>query len=107
LIHLFEQLKLCKNEEWISERSQNKAVLLTQYLITGETVFYENQLVLNKLLCGLDVDSVLDLSIKLSKKDLTEAQGLLEAVIAYWKILKNTSIDGLRETFCREMENCF
>lgn len=99
LIHLFEQLKLCKNEEWTSNRNQSKAVLLTQFLISGKAVFYENELVLNKLLCGLEVDAVIDISIKLSKKEKTEANDLLKAVIAYWKVLKNTSIDGLRETF--------
>lgn len=99
LIHLFEELNLCKNEEWISKKSQTKAVLITQHLITGSTVFFENDLALNKILCGLEVDAVIDLTIRLTKKDLKEAKGLLEAVIGYWKILKNTSIDGLRETF--------
>ncbi|MEC4004862.1 contractile injection system tape measure protein [Flavobacterium sp. SUN052] len=99
LIHLFEQLKLCNNEKWTSKRNQYKAVLLTQYLITGNTVFFENQLVLNKLLCGLEVDAVIDLTVKLSRKDINEAIGLLKAVIGYWVILKNSSIEGLRETF--------
>jgi|GEM_PF-1990152 len=99
LIHLFEELNLCKNEEWISKKSQTKAVLITQYLITGSTVFFENDLALNKILCGLEVDAVIDLTIRITKKDIKEAKGLLEAVIGYWKVLKNTSIDGLRETF--------
>lgn len=99
LIHLFEQLKLCKNEEWTSKRNQCKAVLITQYLITGSTVFFENDLVLNKIICGLEADAVIDVAIKLSAKEIREAKGLLEAVIGYWKALKNSSIDGLRETF--------
>lgn len=99
LIPLFEELKLCTNEAWTSKRNQQKAVLLTQFLISGKTVFNENDLVLNKIVCGLEIDAVLDLNIQLTKNDLNEANGLLEAVIKYWKTLKNTSIDGLRETF--------
>lgn len=99
LIHLFERLKLYKDKEWTSNRNHHKAILISQYLVTGQTLFFENELVLNKIICGLAPDSVINTRIKLSKKDIAEADAMLESVIAYWKVLKNTSTDGLRETF--------
>lgn len=99
LIYLFERLNLYKDQEWTSKRNHHKAILISQYLITGQSVFFENELVLNKIICGLEPFAVINTQIKLSKKDIAEANVMLESVIAYWKMLKNTSIEGLRETF--------
>lgn len=101
LIYLFERLKLYKDKKWTSKRNQHKAVLISQYLITGQLVFFESDLVLNKIICGLEPDSAIDIRIRLSKKDIVEADAMLESVIAYWKVLKSTSTDGLRETFLK------
>ncbi|MFT3794686.1 contractile injection system tape measure protein [Flavobacterium sp.] len=96
---LFEQTGLCQDNHWTSEPSQHKAVLLTQYLVSGETVFFENELALNKILCGLPVESVINTQLQLSDDEKQKCHQLLEAVNEHWKAMNGSSIVALRETF--------
>ncbi len=96
---LFAQLDLFENEEWSNHNSQHKAVLLSQYLITGHDEFYENELLLNKILCGMPVESVINTKLKISKKEKEKCLDLLESVIEYWKPMNGSSVEALRETF--------
>lgn len=96
---LFEQLNWCENEKWLSKTNQHKAILLLHYLITGNQNYFENELILNKILCGFSITEVVNTKLKLSKKELEKANSLLLAVLEYWKILGETSVEALRETF--------
>jgi hypothetical protein len=96
---LFEQLELTKNDIWTSKTSQHKAILLTQFLIRGETKIAENVLVLNKILCGFPIENVVNTQLEITPKEIEKCESLLNAVIEHWKILGDTSITGLRETF--------
>jgi hypothetical protein len=96
---LFEQLDLTKNDIWIIKTSQHKAILLTQFLISGETKIGENELVLNKILCGFPIENVVNTQLEITQKEIEKCESLLHAVIEHWKILGDTSIAGLRETF--------
>lgn len=99
LPNLFQKLNLCKDEVWKNNQSQHKAILLTQYLVTGQEVFFENELVLNKLMCGFPIESVVNTKQKISRKEKETCKDLLSAVIEHWKVLKGTSTEALRETF--------
>ncbi|QKJ61851.1 contractile injection system tape measure protein [Flavobacterium sp. M31R6] len=96
---LFEQLELTKNDIWTSKMSQHKAILLTQFLISGETKIGENELVLNKILCGFPIENVVNTQLEITPKEIEKCESLLNAVIEHWKILGDTSVAGLRETF--------
>lgn len=96
---LFEQLDLTENDIWTTKISQHKAILLTQFLINGETRIGENELVLNKILCGFPIKNVVNTQLKITPKEIEKCESLLNAVIEHWKILSDTSIAGLRETF--------
>ncbi|PZX95188.1 hypothetical protein DOS84_01060 [Flavobacterium aquariorum] len=96
---LFEQLDLTKNDIWTTKISQHKAILLTQFLINGETKIGENELVLNKILCGFQIENVVHTQLEITPKEIEKCESLLNAVIEHWKILGDTSIAGLRETF--------
>jgi hypothetical protein len=76
-----------------------KAVLLLHYLATGSTNAAEFQVALPKVLCGMEISTPLSLDVVLTQDMLSEADDLLASVITHWTILKNTSIDGLRESF--------
>lgn len=98
----FEDLGLVNEGEFISEAARGRAVLLLHYLATGETTAAEFDLALQKVLCGYPADETLETSVKLTKREKSESEKLLKAVIGYWEPLKNTSIAGLRGTFlCR------
>ncbi|MBB6250759.1 contractile injection system tape measure protein [Nitrospirillum iridis] len=76
-----------------------RAVHLLQYLVDGRLDRPEPDLVLNKLLCGLDPAAPVGPTLDATPDDLALCDGLLGAVIAHWPIIKNSSVAALRETF--------
>jgi hypothetical protein len=81
-----------------------RGVHLLQYLVTGantEEGVPEHELVLNKLLCGLQIADPLAWQGTLDAADVSTVDGLLQAIIQQWKVLGGTRPDGLRQTFLR------
>jgi hypothetical protein len=76
----------------------NKALALLNYIVYGHNDLAEFECVLSKILCGLEVSSVVK-SYRLSDDEKQEADELLMAVITHWQVLKNTSVQGLRTSF--------
>ncbi|MCE4554331.1 contractile injection system tape measure protein [Roseateles cellulosilyticus] len=76
-----------------------RAALLLQALATGQAAAPEPTLLLNKLLCGLPLDTPLPRAIELTAAEAAAVDGLLGAVIQHWRILGQTSVAGLRQTF--------
>ncbi len=95
----FEGLDIFKDGKFINEDARGRAVLLLNYLATGETGAAEFDLTLQKILCGHPMEDTLPAAIKLSRKEKTESDNLLSTVINYCEPLKNTSIEGFRSTF--------
>ncbi len=75
------------------------ALCLLHYCITGHTNPAEFELFFPKILCGVKPETVIDISEAIDEKFLKEADEMLASVIEYWSILKDTSINGLREAF--------
>jgi hypothetical protein len=97
---LFVQLDLCENDGiWKNKKSQHKAILLTQYLVKSEEKINESDLILNKILCGLAIEKVVNVTLKISKKEKDKCNNLLEAILEYWKVMHSSSIEALQETF--------
>jgi hypothetical protein len=92
----FKKLQLL-NDQQISD--VNVAVCLVHYLLTGREHPAEFELGISKLLCGLEIDAPVDTSAYLSDAQKFEANELLLSVIEYWQVLKDTSVEGLRESF--------
>lgn len=99
LNNLFQNLKLLKGTKFKNFKSQSKAVLLLHYLATAKERFGDYEMVLPKFLCGMPANLPMDHTLKLSKKERKEANGLLQAAIDHWVALGTTSPDGLREGF--------
>lgn len=96
---LFERLGFIDSGKFSNSSSESKAVHLLQYLCSGIMEAGEHEMVLNKILCGLELGKPIEKKVELTDEDRAIADGLLEAVIQQWSIIKNTSIDGLRESF--------
>ena len=47
----------------------------------------------------MEIADVVNTDIRLSSEQKEESQLLLESVIEHWAVLKNTSVDGLRNSF--------
>jgi hypothetical protein len=75
--------------------------LIIQYCVSGHSDIAEYELVLPKILCGLDIETPVNTNIRLTEEQMSEANEMLQALIEYWSVLKNTSIDGLRESFLK------
>ncbi|MCH6236261.1 contractile injection system tape measure protein [Cognataquiflexum rubidum] len=99
LAGLFGNLQLTENGKFVAESDQSLAARMLQFLVFGENELSENFYPLNKILCGMGVSQVLGVEIDISQEFKIEGEELLQAVIGHWSFLKNTSIDGLRETF--------
>jgi len=78
-----------------------KAIVLLNYLATGETLTAEYDATLFKILCGVDIDAPIPSVVVTTVDDLAEADNLLHAVVGHWDALGSTSIDGLRESFLK------
>lgn len=70
-----------------------------QYLATGEVNYSDDELPLNKLLCGLAFDEPVAVDFVLTKKEKIFSDGLISAMIKNWPDLKNTSITSVRDTY--------
>ena len=78
----------------------DKAVCMTGFLAKGNTFIHESELVLPKILCGLEPDSPVDMELFTADERVFQETGqLIESAIEYWDVLKNTSVEGLRESF--------
>lgn len=96
----FERIALTgKDKKFVSEEAKLRSPLLLQYLVTAQPEEQEHNLVLNKILCGLTHADVIPLTIELTEIEKQTAEGLLHAVIQQWDKLKNTSVQGFRESF--------
>lgn len=96
LTMLFERLDLAKSGEM---KDAGTAMALQHYLVTGQEGPVEFLVALPKVLCGWPLENNIALPGNLDDSMKLEAGQLLESVIGHWGILKNTSVEGLRESF--------
>ena len=99
LPRFFENAGLIRDKTFISDRHRMHAAFLIQKMVEPSRKFYENILVLNKLLCGIPLSATVDIKQKLTKNEKQEIIDLLDSVIANWTALKNTTTGGFREAF--------
>jgi hypothetical protein len=76
-----------------------KGIYLLNYLGNGNMQSKEYQLVLEKLLCGMPIQEPLEAAPEFTNAETIESEELLHSVLEHWKQLKNTSLNGLRESF--------
>lgn len=93
---LFEKLGLTENGKIINPEL---ATLIIQYGVSGISQIEEYDLVLPKILCGLDIDFPIETNIEINKDQISEVDLMLSALISHWSALGDTSVAGLRETF--------
>lgn len=97
---LFEQLDLCDvSGNWTTKVNQHKAILLTQFLVYGLEKVQESDLLLNKILCGFPMKAIVNVKLKISKKEKEKCNNLLEAVKEHWKVMNDSSVEALQQTF--------
>jgi hypothetical protein len=99
LPRLFEQFGWVEEGEFINLDAAEHGVHCVQFLVNESSSSPEYQLVLNKLLCGIEPEMPIRRSIELTPEEQEQLENLLHAITQHWKPLANTSIAGLRESF--------
>lgn len=101
LTRLFEKLSFVKNGEFVYPEFKNRAVYLLQYLVFNETEFPEYELVLNKILAGMEPEDHLEFFITLTEEEKELAGSLLHGLMNNWEKVKNSTPEGIQETFLK------
>jgi len=95
----FGTMGLVENKSFRSESAKERAVLLLQHLVTGESEWPEHELLLNKILCGWPLFDPVARWIDLTEQEQHESFELLQSVIGHWSALKGTSVPGFQQSF--------
>jgi hypothetical protein len=93
---LFEKLGITENGIIINP---DLAALTIQYCVSGTSEIEEYELVLPKILCGLTIDFPVNTNIEILEEQKSESELMLHSLIGHWPVLKDTSVEGLREAF--------
>jgi hypothetical protein len=100
LRYFFEGLNLLNHDLGFNSRyNAFKAIHLLQYIVTGEEGAMENELMLNKILCGIGITEPVPKSIPLSAEEKEECIHLINTILERWKALKTRNPAALRETY--------
>jgi hypothetical protein len=99
LQNFFKATGIMEAATFKNDLCKQKAAHLLQYLAGGQQQLPEYIMPLNKILCGLSNQEHIDRFMPVEKAALKEADELLQAVITHWVVLKNTSTEGLQQTF--------
>jgi len=84
---------------WKDAAAAARAPHLLQWLVDGGGSAPEQEMALNKVLCGLSVATPLDATIDLTEQERALGDALLHAMLAHWSALAGSSVEALRETF--------
>ena len=99
LDRFFQMLNMTEKGAFKTEGDAVRAVHLIQYLVTGSNETPEYELLLNKILCGVNLSIPVPLQIELTDKEMETSDLMLNGVMQNWKKIKSSSIDAMREGF--------
>jgi len=99
LPRLFAMLNLTEQNAFRDSTSAMRAVHLLQFMVNQSVDSPEYQLVLNKILCGVKPGVPIERRIVITTDERQAIEGMLRSMIQHWKVVGNTSIAGLRESF--------
>ncbi|MBV4360546.1 contractile injection system tape measure protein [Pinibacter aurantiacus] len=95
----FKNMHLLEDKKFKSISHAMQAMYLIAYLAEGATKHKEYLLQFNKILTGFAVTDPVAHMPRLPSGYKKEADALLTAIIENWKALRNTSINGFRQSF--------
>lgn len=99
LTSLFSRLGLLDNGQFFDDNTRIKAVYLMCYSVYGTLSLLDSNLILLKVLAGLDLTVSLPPISEIGDNEKETIGIMLSAVINHWTSIGNTSVEGLRESF--------
>ena len=95
----FDHFKWLEEDSALKDEHRIKAVQTVHFCATGREDFFEAEMILEKYICGLGLDTPIPAESFLNKEIIGEANHMLKEVLRHWGVLKNTSLEGLRQMF--------
>jgi len=96
---LFELMKLTNNNVFKNKKQNHKAVIALEYMVQGSDNYFETNLVLNKIMCGIKLNEFVNCDVELREEKKELIDGLIKGMITNWKTIGNTSVNGFRQSF--------
>ena len=95
----FAALGLVEQGKFKGQQAEERAVQLLQYLATGLTEFEEWDLSLNKVLCGVPMNTPIAPSFVITLEEEEMVNKLINGTIFNWEKMRGTRLETFRETF--------
>ena len=95
----FAALGLVEQGKFKGQQAEERAVQLLQYLATGLTSFEEWDLSLNKVLCGVSLNTPISPNLELTTEEEELVRKLINGTIFNWEKMRGTRLETFRETF--------
>lgn len=101
---LFRRLELMEATTWVDAAAQARAVFVLQYMVNfqewnAHEEPSEHLLMLNKVLCGLPIETVVTLNSPLTTVEKENGELVLKAAMQNWKAMAKTSVQGFQNSF--------
>lgn len=98
LEQLFHERGLLEDRSFRSLEARDRALHLIGFITYGRVDVAEYELVLAKVLCGVELEEPLE-PVQLEDEDVAACDVLLRAVLEHWTALRSSSPKWLREQF--------
>lgn len=95
----FAALGLVEQGKFKGKQAEERGVQLLQYLATGLTSFEEWDLSLNKILCGVSLNTPISPILELTVEEDELVRKLINGTIFNWEKMRGTKLETFRETF--------
>lgn len=99
LFPLFSSLDLMNDKQFREEATKLKAFAVLRYIVFQKEEVSECSVHFLKFLCGLDPSLFIPKLEEVTINDIEEIEACLQAFIAHWSVLKQTSVASLRRSF--------
>lgn len=99
LASFLSRVGLLAERRFVSPHASIRAALLLQHIVDGDCDWPEHSLVLNKVLCGVEIETPVPRMLQMTTEEAGEAADLIDSAIAHWSALGATSAQGLRTAF--------
>lgn len=97
--YFFDRCGLVGNGGFKSNGHSHRAVKLLQYLTHPGQEIVEEELPLNKLICGIPIGEVVDPAFEPEDLEKEIIGQMFGAIISHWEMVKNSSVEGFRESW--------
>ena len=94
---LFSKLGLLEKGQFKDENAMQKGIVATQFLVSGKNEYEETDLILNKILCGAEIDFYVDPNLVLDEIEVGICEMALKTIVGQWGKVK--SVEALRSYF--------